>query len=171
MPRDTEFVTGGPAKLLLSDAIVGHTEGGIAVSIAPQNRSRMVDEFGSSAVDQIHTGDDITVTAPLTEWTAATLIEVYEPGRDQLTVGSGNAPYLGLGRTGGYVYVAQDLKVTPFLTADANKRIQLFRATSVGEISLNHDADEDRIMSVQFRGLVDDEATDGELIGKMQLHD
>lgn len=169
--RDTEFVTGGPAQLLLSDSVVGHTEGGIAVSIAPQNRARMVDEFGSSAVEQIHTGDEVSVTAPLTEWTADSLREVYEPGRDQLAIGSGSAPYLGIGRTGGYVYVAQDLKVTPFLTADATKKIQLFRATSVGEISINHDADEDRIFSVQFRGLVDDERTDGELIGKVLLHD
>jgi len=171
MARDTEFLTGGPAQFLLADVNIGHTEGGISVSVAPQNRARMVDEYGSSAVDMIHTGDEVGVTAPLAEWTQATLEQVYDPGRDQLTLGSGNTPYLGIGRTGGYLYTAQDLKVTPLLAADANKRVQLYRATPIGEIAINHDADEDRIMSVQFRGLVDDERTDGELIGRLQLSD
>lgn len=168
MARDFDNIIHGPAKLLLTDVDMGHTEGGIKATIKPQNRARNVDQFGKSECAIIHTGDEVRVMAPLAEFVAATLAEVYNPGLDG--TGGSDPKYLGIGRKAGYIYTAQDLKVVPLLTADVNKRLQFYRATPVGQIQLEYDGGEKDVMfELEFACLVDEAKTDGELIGKMQL--
>lgn len=168
MSRDFDNVTHGPAKLMLTDVDMGHTEGGITATIKPQNRARNVDQFGKSECNIIHTGDEVRVMAPLAQLDAIAIVEVYNPGTDAL--GGSDPKYLGIGRSAGYIYTAQDLKVVPMLTADAEKRLQLYRATPVGQIKLEYSPGEkDVILESEFAGLIDESKTDGELIGKMQL--
>jgi hypothetical protein len=168
MPRDFDTITHGPAKLLLTDVDMLHTEGGISATIKPQNRARNVDQFGKSECNIIHTGDEVRVMAPLAEFVASTLAECYNPGNDE-TAAVG-AKYMGIGRSAGYVYTAQDLKVVPLLAADEAKRLQLYRATPIGQIKLEYDGGEkDVIFEMEFAGLVDEAKDDGELIGKIQL--
>lgn len=160
-------ITSGPAQVTLATIEVGHTAGGVAFTITPQNRPRNVDQFGSGEVDMIHTGDECRMTVPWAEWTADVLAEIYDPGNDQ-TAGSAT-PYIGLGRSAGYIYTVQAAQIVPRLTADANKLVDLNRVTPIGEISFNHQAEDDRIFETEFACLVDESATDGELIGRIQV--
>lgn len=165
---DYDNIIGGPAQFQLTDTEIGHTSGGISATISPQNRMRSVDEFGNSEVAVIHTGDQVRMTVPFSEWAAATLAEVYNPGNDQTAAGSG-AAYLGIGRSAGYIYTAQDAKIIPRLAANTAKRLQFYRATPIGELSIPFNNEADKILETEFACLTDEDQTDGELIGKLQL--
>lgn len=167
MAADVTKVTGGPAQLQVNDVAIAHTEGGVKMKVSPKQRMRTVDQFGESPVAVIHTGDDVRVTAPLAEWTAAVLAEIYDPGNDQ-TAATG-AKYLGIGRSAGYIYGGVDLKIIPFLTADAAKRCQVMAAVPVGGFELSHSNQDDRVFSMEWAGLVTEGSTDGELIAKINL--
>ncbi len=159
-------LTSGPAKVNLSATEIGHTAGGVGFTITPQNRARNVDQYGVSEVDIIHQGDECRMTVPWAEWTASVLAEIYEPGDDQT---AGTAALIGIGRTSGYVYVAQAAQIVPRLTADAGKLIDLSRVVPIGEISFQHNSDDDRIFETEFACLVDESNSDGQLIGSIQL--
>lgn len=165
---DVGNMTHGPAQFQLNDVEIGHTSGGIVATITPQNRPRTVDQFGASEMDMIHNGDEARMTVPFSEWTADVLAEVYNPGNDQTAASSG-AKYLGIGRSAGYIYTAQTAKIIPRLAALVAKRIEFHRVTPIGEISLNHVAEEDRLIEIEFACLTDEDQTDGERIGKIQL--
>lgn len=166
---DYDQIVGGPAQFLKNDVEIGHTEGGISATISPQNRMRTVDEFGQGEVAVIHVGDQVRMSVPFAEWTADVLAASYNPGYDQ-TSGGGSGTYMGVGRSAGYIYTTADAKIVPRLAANANKRLQFWRTTPIGQLELNFNNEADRILECEFACLVDeDQSNDGELIGKMQL--
>jgi molybdopterin-binding protein len=159
-------IVGGPADVKLgattAEATIGNTTGGVTATITPQNRERIVDKYGSTALAIIHTGDECRVTVPWSEWAAATLNEVYDPGAD---AGS----FKGIGRTAGYIYSTQSMVITPYLTADAGDTVEFFKTTPIGEVSMAFNNDDDRILEVEYAALGKTDETDGHLIGKMNL--
>lgn len=167
MPADFDNVTHGPAQILVDDAEIGHTQGGIQATITPHNRMRTVDQFGMSEVAVIHQGDTARITAPFCEWTAATLAEVYGGGNDQLSAGGDK--YLGIGRVSGYVLDTKSIRIVPYESTMADKRIEFGRCAPIGEFQLMHNSEADRVFEIEYAALVDEEATDGELIGKLYL--
>lgn len=165
---DFDNVIGGPAKCLLAATEIGHTSGGITATLTPETRNVTVDEFGSSICNVRHVGEAAEVVARYGEYAADTLAEVLESGNNQ-TAAAG-AKYMGFGRTAGYIYTAQGLTVVPYLTADAAKKFELFRATATGPVELTYDNDNDIIFETTFTGLVDEsQGTDGEMMGKIHL--
>ena len=166
MAASVSTIVGGPADVELgassSEATIGHTTGGVTATVTPQNRERIVDEYGSTAVAIIHTGDEVRVTVPWSEWALATLNEVYDPGTDAGT-------FKGVGRSAGYIYTTQSMDITPFLSADAAKTVEFFKTTPIGEVSMAFNNDDDRILEVEYAALYDTTATDGAAIGKLNL--
>lgn len=158
----------GPAKVMIASTQLAHTFGGITGKISPKNRMRKVDQYGEGPCDVIHQGDDVRVTVPYAEWTAAVLAEVYDPGASNTASGTG--AFMGVGRSAGYIYTPADFQVVPFLTADALKKLQFYRACPVGEFSIGFDNEKDRIISVEYACLVDETKQDGLLIGKIFLN-
>jgi len=159
-------IVGGPADVKVgasgAEATIGNTTGGVTATVTPQNRERIVDKYGSTAIAIIHTGDEVRVTVPWAEWSLATLNEVYDPGTDAGT-------FKGVGRSAGYIYTTQSMDITPYLTADAAKTAEFYSVTPIGEVSLSFNNDDDRIMEVEYAALADTTATDGSLIGKLNL--
>lgn len=168
MAVDVSNLTGGPAEFLVDNVRHSHTQGGITATITPANRMRTVDQYGESPVDVIHTGDDVRITAPMAEWNASVLALIYNPGADSTSSGSTNST-LGIGRQGGFVYTKSNVKITPLLTADNAKKSEFFQATPVGEFTLNHNNDDDRVFEVEWVALVDPSQGDGRLIGQLQV--
>ena len=155
-------IVGGPADVKLGGGTIGNTTGGVTATITPQNRERIVDQYGSTALAIIHTGDECRVTVPWSEWVATTLNEVYDPGLD---AGS----FKGIGRSAGYIYTTQEMIVTPYLAADAGDTVQLFATTPIGEVSMAFNNDDDRILEVEYAAVAKTDETDGHLIGKMNI--
>ena len=169
MAEDVTKIMGGPASVKMgaasSEAVIGHTTGGVEATISPQNRERIVDEYGSSAVAVIHTGDEVRITVPWSEWTQTTVNEIYDPG-----VSAGGDAWKGVGRSAGYIYTTSSMIVLPYLAADAAKYLEFYKVTPVGEVSLASNNDDDRLMEVEYAALVEaDSGTDGQLIGKLHV--
>lgn len=164
-------ITGGPASLTLGGTRLSHTHGGVTVKVGPKNRMRTVDQYGTTSVAIIHTGDDVKVTAPLAEWTAQVLAEIYNPGLD-MTADAGDK-FIGIGRSAGFIYTTAALVVLPLLTADAGKKCEFYKAAPVGEFEIKHSAEDDRIFNVEFACIADPNGTegdtDGQMIGKIYL--
>lgn len=165
---DIDNVLGGPAKVQIDDADVGHTQGGMVVTIAPQTRPVIVDQYGSSEVQIRHTGDNVRTAVNYAEWAADTLVQAYHLGTDS-TSGSSGA-YLGIGATAGALYTPADLKVIPFLSAEAAKLINFTRAVAIGELAINFTNDDDRLFETEYACLLDEAESDGEWHGKIYLN-
>ena len=169
MAVSTDNILSGPAQVQVDDVQVSHTQGGIVINVAPQNRMRWVDQFGEATpVDVIHLGDEVTVTCPFAEWTELVLQNIYEPGIAPDQSSSGDE-YLGIGRSAGYVYDTRNLKVIPFQTADQNKSAEFWRAVPIGEFEVGFTHDEDRIINTEFSCLADQSKDDGQLVGRLYL--
>lgn len=158
----------GPAKFLVATTQLAHTFGGITAKISPKNRMRKVDQFGEGPVDVIHQGDDVRMTVPFAEWTAAVLGAIYNPGASN--TGSGTGAFIGVGRSAGFIYVPAACDIVPFLAADVAKKVSMYRAVPVGELTLGFDNEKDRIISVEYACLIDETKDDGLLIGKIFLN-
>lgn len=177
MPADTSFseITHGPAQLVVDGTDMGHTQGGVTIRVAPQQRQRTVDEYGNSPIEVIHQGDEVRVTAPLAQWNADVLGEVYAPGNNQL--GGIGPKYLGVGRKSGFIYPKKEVSVTPLVSVHGDRSATFWAATPVGEMEFAHNNDDDRILNAEFVCCVDYEddsyaaRTDGELIGRIYLDD
>lgn len=171
---NTNNLVSGPAQFYNNAVLVSHTEGGIKCKISPKNRGRLVDRYGQSACDIVHQGDDVKVTVPFAEWSAAVLAVIYNPGNNQ-TAGTGGGSgqrYIGIGRSAGYIYTPLPIQIVPFLAADALKYAAFYRAVPTGDFEVGYDNEKDRILSVDFACLVTDIAnsgTDGQLIGQLCL--
>ena len=167
MAADLTKVYSGPASVLIDDADVGHTQGGIEATIAPKNRIRNVDKFGDGACAVVHLGDDVKVTCPFAELTAAVLQQIYQPGNDQ--TGAASNKYMGIGRSAGYLYSDVDLKIVPILSAQSAFKLHLYMAVPVGSLQQMFKASDDRIFKVEYQGLIDESKTDGQLVGTVML--
>lgn len=168
MAFNVSEVIGGPAKVNLGGSDLEHTQGGISASITPDNRQVNVDEFGSSAVLIRHVGDQVTVTCPFAQYSATTIAEISESGYDQ-TAAAGSK-YMGIGRSAGFVYTTQALKIIPLLAANAAKLLEIYKATATGAIELNYNQDDDTIFETEFTAIVDESKTnDGDYLGKLQI--
>lgn len=167
MAADPANVIGGPAQFKLADVQVSHTQGGITINVKPNQHMVNVDQYGVSVINVRHTGDDVKMKVPFAEYSAIALAEIYEAGNDQTA--AGGSKYMGVGRTAGYLYVKQDAKAVPYLSADAAKLVQMWAVTPIGEIVQDFQVDKDRITEVEFVCCVDTSKTDGEKIGKIVL--
>lgn len=168
MAKDVDNVLGGPADVEIDDTAIGHTQGGVSATIAPQNRPVNVDQFGSGECNIRHTGDEVRCTIPFAEWAAADVVHVYAAGNDS-TSGSSGA-YLGIGRSSGFIYTPKKVELIPLLTADAAKKLLFHRAAPIGDTEIMFNSDDDRIFNTEWACLVDESQTDGELIGQIFLN-
>lgn len=171
MAKSVANITGGPAKILLGGTEIPHTENGVTFKVSPKNRMRNVDKYGVGNIAVIHTGDDVRINTTLAEWTADTLSIIYNPGNNTSSgTGSGSGVrYIGVGRSAGFIYTTTTMDVVAFLSGDAGKGAYFGKTTPVGEFSVEHKPDSDRLFAVEWVALVDESASDGELIGKVRL--
>tara|TARA_R110000824_G_scaffold146595_2_gene315606 strand:- start:383 stop:895 length:513 start_codon:yes stop_codon:yes gene_type:complete len=169
MAASVSTIVGGPANVKIASTEIGHTTGGVTATVTPQNRERIVDEYGSTAVAIIHTGDEVRITVPWSEWAQATLNEIYNPGSAADTGAGTPINFKGVGRSAGYIYTTQSMDITPFLSTDAAKTAEFFSTTPIGEVSMSFNNDDDRILEVEYAALIKTDETDGALIGKLNL--
>lgn len=168
MAADASKIVAGPATFELDSEVIGHTQGGITCNITPNNRPRVVDQYGTCTINVVHLGDTVRMTVPFAEWAAATIAEVYNPGNNQLAFAS-SPKYMGVGRKPGYLYTSSQAAIIPLTSADSGKFVMFWKVTPIGELALMFNTEADRIFSTEFACMVDEAKSDGELIGKIHI--
>jgi hypothetical protein len=142
---------------------LGHTIGGVTVTYAPEFYESKVDKYGSSVVEKFLVGERLSAKASLAEWTLANLQVAINQGTlagdDSVTVGSiaGKKASLNAG-----------LLVLHPIAAGASVRdydVSIYKAVVTNELTIEHKNDGEKLLPVEFDGLVDEGRTDGNMLG------
>ncbi len=164
MAADAAKIRTGPAAVYLDGTELGHTEGDVTVNFGLQKRERLVSKYGENPVDQIHLGHKVTVTFSIAEYSLANA-QLWFPGAQVVS------NTLRFGREPGRKDSGDSVRLTvrPLKATGNAEDIVLYKAVveSVDDIGFN--SEDDRIVNVTFKGLVDESRSDGDLIGFMNV--
>lgn len=153
-------VTLGVCKVYLNGTHIGHTIGGVEAKYTPEYHETKVDEF-TGPVERFLISEQISAKVPIAESTLANLAKAIPHATvnaENITIGS----KVGKRSTD----KALVLRLHPVINADNNYAddLTIFKATSSGEIVIPYKNDGERIIEVEFSGLVDESRADGSML-------
>lgn len=156
----------GAVSAMLGGVDLGHSKDGAEFEFTREFEDLLTDQYGSMPVDMALTGQDLKVKLFLAEVVASNLnVAIPEGDHDLGTTGE----RLGLGTDAGYLLRqdAKELILHPLknATADDSEDIHIYKAVSVETLALNYKIDEQRIIEVTFRALVDEANGNGRRLG------
>lgn len=167
---------GDPTKLRIGDVNVffkgvelGYTKGGVEFTLERDFEDLTVDQHGSMPLDMAVIGSNVLVKCMLAEATELNMVKAVPEGLYNL--GSASDDKMSFGRDAGYL-LAQDagvLRLHPRNKAvgDLGEDIYIWKAVSVESIELAYKIDEQRVLEITFRGLVDINEIDGRRLGQI----
>jgi hypothetical protein len=159
------YIESSACSVSYDGAVMGHTIGGVTLSIKPLMRERRVDEWGESVVDLVHTGDEVLIKTKFSERSMRTIRTVYQYGaEDTSTIWTfGRRPQV-TGRA-----VAKQLILHPLSTGvDTGKDVTFYKAAVKENADVNvGTVGQDQVFEVTFVALVDDTKEDGDFIGRI----
>jgi hypothetical protein len=161
---DTTNIKIGSCSVFLGGVDLGHTKGGVTFSYSPEYTDITADKYGNTPIDKVLTGEILTVTVPLAEPQVARIKEIIPLSTEVGTNGRAT-----IGKVAGSRLLAQaaQLVLHPLNNA-ANvltEDIVLHKAVVHGEVSMNFEVDNERVVEVEFIALIDTTKSDGNLLG------
>ena len=161
---DLDKIESTPCSVTYGGLLMGHTVGGVTVSIRPIMRERKVDEFGETVVDLVQTGDAVEIKMRLAERSMKTISSVYAYGSEySSTIWSiGRRPTLRARE------VAKEMILHPLRTSGTAKDLVFYKVAPKenGEFNVGKIGD-DQVFEVTFICLPDETKDDGNLIGRI----
>ena len=158
----------GDCDVYLDSVHLGHTKNGVEFTFEREFEDLTVDKYGSMPVDMALTGNNLLVKAMLAEPTTDILNKAIPEGGYN---SAGVDDKLGLGTDAGYLLRndAKELRLHPRSRAasDYSEDIYIFNAVSVENVELAYKIDEQRIVEVTFRALVNENRGDGYRLGRI----
>lgn len=140
---------------------VGHTIGGVEVVYSPEFHETKVDKFAGVA-ERWLIGDGLMAKVPMAE---ATLTNI----KEAMTHASQGSNFVSIGSNAGKRSspATETVRLHPIANAASNKNddVVIYKAHATNEITLPYKNDGERIIEVEFSGLVDESRTDGNLLG------
>lgn len=156
----------GAVSVKFGGVDLGHSKDGAEFEFTREFEDLVVDQYGSMPVDMALTGQDLKVKVYLAEITTSNL-NVAIPEADHALGASGER--LNLGTDAGYLLRgdAKLLVLHPLKNLAANdaEDINIYKAVSTESVPLNYKIDEQRIIEVTFRALVDETYGNGRRLG------
>lgn len=157
-----------PGSGINGGTLIGHTLGGIEFQFEREFLDMTVDQYGSMPLDVILTGQNLTMKVMFAEVTTDYMARAIPEGRYDFTASDGK---LGMGRDAGWSGLtgAKQLVFHPrnLPSSNQNEDIYIFKAISVETVPLNFKIDEQRVLEVTYRALVDETQPDGARLGRI----
>lgn len=157
-----------PGSGIAGGTLLGHTKGGIEFQFEREFVDLTVDQYGSMPLDLALTGQNVTIKATFAEVTTSYVALAIPEGRYDSTASDQK---LGLGRDAGFLMstVAKQYVFHPRSLPSSNQEedIYIFKAVSVETVPLSYKIDEQRVLEVTWRGLVDETQPDGARLGRV----
>ncbi|NYZ17212.1 hypothetical protein HL658_32100 [Azospirillum sp. RWY-5-1] len=159
MPSDVRNVKLGACRISYNGQDLGFTKGGVEVEVTTQTKTVVVDQDGTSAVNEFITGRGIKVKAPLAETTIDNLAHIMPAAA--LTAGAGENPPRRLNVRAGtgtsLVDEAHQLVLHPAALpgSDTSEDLVIPHAATTGAVTFAYKAEEERIFKVEFIGFAD----------------
>lgn len=161
---DITNVNMGVCSVTYNGVDLGHTEGDVVVTYAPDFFDRKVNKYGSTIVEKVLRGEALRAKVPLAEFTIANLEVAIPAGTDD---GSESRVDIGKGAGVEMSQYAYQLVLHPEVNdaSDRSEDVVIRKALSTGELEIGHNNDGDKILEVTFEGLLDETQSDGEYLG------
>lgn len=158
----------GDCDVFLNEIHLGHTKGGVDFKFERSFEDLTVDKYGETPIDMALTGQNLVVEANLAEVTNDVFNVAVPEG--VYAVGSLDDK-LGLGTDSGYLLRqdAKPLRLHPRNKAatDYSEDIYVWLAVSSEPLELGFKIDEQRVVKVTFRALVDESQPNGQRLGRI----
>ena len=154
--KDLTEINLGHADVTWGGVTLGHTMGGVNVTIETTVVDAMADDYGESPVFGVYNGDTIEVTVPVAQYA----IDVLETAFPFATVADSKVK---IGKTvGEKTTVHSDaLVITPKATAFAGLALTVHEAVVVNRGEISFANDEQTVVELTFRGYIDSSNSDG----------
>lgn len=151
----------GTCDVYVGGRHIGHTIGGVEVVYSPEFHETKVDKY-AGAVERWLIGESLMAKVPMAEATLTNLKEAMT----HATAGSG---FVSIGSKAGKrsSTAAELVRLHPIGNADADKSddVVIYRATVTNEITIPFKNDGEKVIEVEFTGLIDESKSDGNLLG------
>ena len=151
---DSNNISIGPAYVYFAGVHVGHTYGGVSMSVTQNTYELKSDQYGETPVRVLDAGLVLEITVNMTESTFANLKILFASATDQTT-------YLTFGKPVGEPVTTGELVLEPI---DGSDIIQVYNAAPNvgGAIEIAFTTDNQRVFACRFVGLIDDTRTSGD---------
>lgn len=143
---------------------LGHTIGGVTVTYTPDFHETSVDLYGSSVVEKFLVGEKLVAKLSLAEFTIANLQNAMNQGTlqgdDAVSVGS---------KAGKRASANAGLLVLHPVNSPASDTrqfdVSIYKAVVTNELAIDHKNDGEKVLPVEFEGLIDEGRADGNMLG------
>lgn len=160
---DVRQIQLGPCSVTFKGRDMGHTIGGVTVTYSPDFYDSKVDKYGSSVVEKFLVGEQLMAEGNLAEWALANFQDIINQstlqGDDSVSVGS-NA-----GKKASLLAGLLQLHPLAYAASVRDYDVSIYKAVSVGELKLEHKTDGEKVLPFQFVGLIDENRSDGNMLG------
>jgi len=159
---DISNVKMGVCSVTFGTTALGHTKGGVTVTYEPDIHDITVDQYGSTPAEKVLIGQKLKATVPLAESSIANLaiaIPEGEAGAESIKIGG----KVGLRLSD----VAETLVLHPIAndSDDLSEDVVIYKAIVTNSIEIPFKVDEERVIELEFEGLVDETRDDGDMLG------
>ena len=144
----------GPAYVYFKGVHVGHTYGGVSMSVTQNTYELKSDQYGETPVRVLDAGLVVEVTVNMTESTFANMKILFASATDETT-------YLTFGKPVGELVDTGELVLEPI---DGSEIVQIYKAAPNvgGAIEIAYTTDNQRVYACRFVGLIDDTRDSGD---------
>ena len=147
---------------------LGLTKGGVSVSYEPEYHGIEVDQYGTSKTDGVLIGDEIVATVPLAEATHENILTALSTaGTEEIDGVDVDKKKVTVGQKPG---ARQSTKAAKLVLHPIEKTVDdksgdvtLHKASPRNAVELNFEVDGERVIEVEFEGLIDETKDDGDL--------
>lgn len=154
----------GACQVTFKGVDLGHTIGGVVVEYSPDFHKTSVDKYGTSTVEAFLVGEQLIAKLSLAEYTIANLQNAINQGTlqgdDAVSVGSVAGKKASL--------LAGALVLHPLDAVASDTRaydVTIYKAVVTNQLTIEHKNDGERVLPVEFMGLVDEGRSDGNMLG------
>lgn len=159
---DISNVKMGVCSVKYGSTDLGHTKGGVTVTYEPDIHDITVDKYGSTPAEKVLIGQKLRATVPLAETTIANLaIAIPEGDEGTSSIKIGGEVGLRLSDA------AETLVLHPIAneSTDLSEDVVIYSAVVTNSISIPFKVDEERVVELEFEGIIDETREDGDMLG------
>lgn len=151
---DSDNISIGPCYVYFAGTHVGHTFGGVTVSITQNTYELKSDQYGDTPLRVLDAGLVMEVTVNMTESTFANLKLLFASAQDETT-------YLTFGKPVGELVTTGELVLEPI---DGSEIYQIYNAAPNvgGAVEIAFTTDNQRVYACRFMALIDDQRVSGD---------
>lgn len=151
---DSDNISIGPCYVYFAGTHVGHTFGGVTVSITQNTYELKSDQYGDTPLRVLDAGLVMEVTVNMTESTFANLKLLFASAVDETS-------HLTFGKPVGEVITTGELVLEPI---DGSEIYQIYNAAPNvgGAVEIAFTTDNQRVYACRFMGLIDDQRVSGD---------